>query len=970
MTSFLLKNTALPALLFSWLSLTAGAAPQLGPPLRLSDAEVERHTSVARAAADGAVAGFTVDTANRNDVLSLYHRVYRASERFADTHGWTGDVDQCLPGTSSNDLKEDTRRRVNYYRAMAGLDATISFDDQKSRKAQDAALIMSRQGGLSHNPNQDFPGNACLSADGQDAASSSNLSLGNYGPNAVRGQMNDDGSNNGVVGHRRWILYSRAAEMGTGDIPDGPGRWASNSLWVIGNFAAAPSPAPEIAWPPAGFVPHDLAPNDSLSFPRWSYGYPGADFSQATVTMMQGETVIGLVHEAVQANVGDNTLAWRPSGIPGTPPAVDTTYTVTISGIANAPFTQRTYEVTLIDPFALNAELLLTGNAAPPTGVTSTYTFTGVDGADAYDVSIASYSDQPWTEGAEGTPTVIDGTAASYSLVGNHSVASGAQAFHLATPDFGSAEHVVIDRQLLPQADSQIQLRYRRLFMHPDTKLRVQLSSDSGQSYTTVHSIDGNNFGSSAQWDPASFLSQTVDIPSDFHGRLTSLRFMLDNTGVAFIGTTATTGMYIDDITVQNGLEIDSQTSLSLAAETTSFDHIPTSVGEQRLLMAGLRLGGRFWGYGPALAVESVSALAVAGLSPTAGTTDVPSNTNLVATFSETVTKGTGTVALRRVDDGALLGSVDVASGAITIAGPVVTIDLPFQLPNTSEVEVEFAAGIFQNAAGGSFADFGGQGPWRFTTAAPAVPGIILSLSPADDAIDVGAAGSFTPVITFDKEMRSGSGEIRVFRAADDSPLGSVNVQSPDVHVVGTTATIGAPFPLAINTAYYITFPAGAFVDFDGIDAPGIVSPTAWNFDVSSLEFVLRLERGWSLVSLPIQPETTSLDLFVGSGRVFTLQDGLLVPATELQPKCGYFVFNPRGPRSVSVIGQPVADAVTSVPTGWSLLGTVSSPPYLPRSFAEALGTTPTFAWKLERGVYRDATVLEPGAGYWVWAGP
>lgn len=947
----------LGALLLLLLALIAPAAPQL------SEAEVERHSAASRAAVDGPIVGFSVDTTNRNDVLSLYHRVYLASDAFAKTHGWTGDVDECEPGTTSSDLKEDVRRRVNYYRAMAGLNANVGFDADKSAKAQEAALIMSRQGGLSHFPNQDFPGNPCLSEDGHAAAGASNLSLGNYGPNAINGQMTDDGSSNGAVGHRRWILYSRAQEMGTGDIPDGPGRRASNCLWVIGNFSAAPSPPPEIAWPPAGYLPHHLAPNDSHSFPRWSYAYPGADFSQATVMMTQGDTSISLVQETLRTGFGDNTLVWRPSGIPAGPPDADTHYTVTITGIANAPFTERSYEVILIDPFDLGRELIVTGSSAPPAGVESTYSFDAVDGADGYTVSIASYSAQSWTEGAEGVPQVIDGTAASYPLLGNHSVASGSRAFHLATPDFGSMEHLVIDRKLVPQGDSQILFRYRRLFMHPDTKLRVQLSTDGGQSFSTVHSIDGNNLGSSAQWDPASFLSQSVDIPSAFHGRQITLRFLLDNSGVAFIGDTPTTGIYLDDIRVQNGLEIGAQARLEL--DSPHFDYRPASVGEQRLLMAGVRLGGRFWGFGPTLAVESVSALAVAGLWPLPGTVDVPLNTQLIMTFGESVDKASGTISLRRVADGSELGSLDVSATQVSTAGPVVAIDLPFPLPSTSEVEVDVAAGAFKNAAGASFAGFGALGPWRFTTGEPPVPASILSLLPADDAVDVAAAAQLTLVVTFDKAMRKGTGEIGVFHA-DHSLLGTVDVQSPGVQLDGGTATITASFPVAIDSAYYITIAPGAFVDVDGFDSPGITGAATWNFSVSSLAFSVDLARGWNLVSLPIMPQTTGVDLLGGMGSVFTLRDGLMAPATVLQPKTGYFVFNPDAPHRVAVIGQP-ADGATPVHPGWSLLGVAASPPYLPRAIAASLTPEPSFAWHLEKGRYRQATLLQPGLGYLVY---
>ncbi|MFT5467181.1 MAG: hypothetical protein ACI8UO_002285 [Verrucomicrobiales bacterium] len=601
----------------------AVTAQELGQPVQLTDSEIEALTvepkakepeSTQKAAADGPIAGFTVDTTNRNDVLELYHTVYLASENFKATHGWTGDVDACDEGTTSNDLIEDTRRRVNYFRAMAGLTSTITFDATKNAKAQEAALIMSRQNSLSHNPNVDFAGNPCLSADGQEAASSGNLSLGNYGPNAINGQLIDDGSNNAVAGHRRWILYSRAQEMGTGDIPGDdvpsalPNYNESNCLYVIGNFASAPSPAPEIAWPPAGFVPYHLAPNDAQAFPRWSFSYPEANFAAATITMTQGATPITVTKETVQNGFGDNTIVWRPSGIPGTAPASDTTYTVTISGITGAPFSSRTYDVTLIDPFDLNDEVVVTGPASPPAGAATAFNFNAITGASGYEACIGSYVVGAWTEGAEAAPVpdVIDNTDGSYGLFGAHSKATGSRGFHLATPEFRLFNNFVIDRQVIPESGSQVQFKYRRLFMHASTKLRVQISLDAGQSFTTIHTIDGNNTGSSAQWDSASFLTQNVAIPAEYHNHDVRIRFMIEDTGTTFLGSDDTNGIYIDDVSISNSLEVTASTKLALGAGATSFNYTPAVAGEMRVLMVSPELGGRFWGSGPALKVTSI----------------------------------------------------------------------------------------------------------------------------------------------------------------------------------------------------------------------------------------------------------------------------------------------------------------------------------------------------------------------------
>ncbi len=120
------------------------------------------------------------------------------------------------PGTTSLTFKNDVQRRVDFYRALAGLTANISFSDSDSANDQLNALMDSANDLITHTPPNtltDYTAGAAL------AASNSNLAIGIYGPGAIDGYLMDTGSNNTEVGHRRWILYTMGNIMGTGDIP-------------------------------------------------------------------------------------------------------------------------------------------------------------------------------------------------------------------------------------------------------------------------------------------------------------------------------------------------------------------------------------------------------------------------------------------------------------------------------------------------------------------------------------------------------------------------------------------------------------------------------------------------------------------------------------------------------------------------------------------------------------------------------
>ena len=146
--------------------------------------------------------GFSVYVTNRLNSRAFYNSVYLASPG-TDEDSFTNTISPCNPGDTSELFKKAVLLRVNYYREMAGVADGITLNTTYNSKAQQAALIMLANQALNHFPPTSW---TCYTADGADAADSSNLSLGNYGWNAVAGQMRDNGSNNYIAGHRRWIL--------------------------------------------------------------------------------------------------------------------------------------------------------------------------------------------------------------------------------------------------------------------------------------------------------------------------------------------------------------------------------------------------------------------------------------------------------------------------------------------------------------------------------------------------------------------------------------------------------------------------------------------------------------------------------------------------------------------------------------------------------------------------------------------
>ena len=295
-----------------------------------------------------------IDTTNRSEVRSAYLNDFMPTLDVPIE--WTGDVAAGNAGDTSMAYKQAVIRRVNWFRAMAGVPARIMLNLEFSAKAQQAALMMAANKKLSHFPPTDW---LHYTADGAEAASKSNICLTFNqppDPGCVAGYIEDSGAGNSAVGHRRWILNPPTREMGTGDVPQTAGNWAANSLWVFDDHLFDPRPLTRddfVAWPPPGYVPREVV------YDRWSLGFPNADFSGATITMEANGQMVNVMAEPLAAGFGENTIVWipdKPAGN-GAGDTGDVSYRVTVANVmvGGAP-RSFTYEVTAFDPNVAGAD--------------------------------------------------------------------------------------------------------------------------------------------------------------------------------------------------------------------------------------------------------------------------------------------------------------------------------------------------------------------------------------------------------------------------------------------------------------------------------------------------------------------------------------------------------------------------------------------------------------------------------------
>jgi uncharacterized protein YkwD len=279
-----------------------------------------------------------IDTHSKSAVNAAYQTRY--ASKLALPIGWIGgSLLGCLPGISSLTSNAATLSAMNYVRSLAGL-APVRLSSTLNAGAQRAALMMSANGALSHDPSRSWK---CYSSSGATAAGRSNLALA-Y-PNIRAGQiidlyMNEPGSSNTAVGHRRWVLNPFSTVMGTGSTD------TANALTVIGPTSSTRPNPRWVGWPTAGYFPNAIEPNG-----RWSLssGRRNVSFAKARVKVFHGSTRIWVHKYAVHSGYAQPTVVWRmPSGF-----SKSATYKVVVKNIRRKGSDRRfkhKYWVSLFTP--------------------------------------------------------------------------------------------------------------------------------------------------------------------------------------------------------------------------------------------------------------------------------------------------------------------------------------------------------------------------------------------------------------------------------------------------------------------------------------------------------------------------------------------------------------------------------------------------------------------------------------------
>ena len=554
--------------------------------------------------------GFSVNTTSREETRGFYNAIYPSSDNvLMDT---TADVSTCTPGTNSTAFQQAVLRRINWFRAMAGVPAAVTLNPLESAKNQQGAVLMSANNALSHFPPSSW---SCFTPDAANAASNSNIALGYDGAAAITGYIWDFGANNYEVGHRRWILYPQTQVMGTGDVPQTGSFNAANTTWVFDGNLFGPRPAtrqPYVAWPPQGFVPYQVV------FPQWSLALSNADFSAATVTMTSNGVSVAVSQQPYVTGYGENTLVWVPMGLDPTTSTVfpfngtDTIYGISVANIAvGTTHLSISYNVTVFDPAVPGADYIATTVTGPTT--------VGANTTDNYAVrppNNSHVSSYQWRVSQLGPGNLVDkaqngltnfsiSPPPDYPIITNAPDGSG-NCFHLAHPDPTEAlpQLLQLSRVLLPSTNGSFSFSSLLGYATSDEVARVQASTDGGSTWLDLYTQPGS--GGAGE---STFTRHTFSL-AGFAGQPTLLRFNYDfQTGSYFTSSAAFVGWCLENTVVTNAQQLVS--SVTNSTPSTSFVFTPTQAGNFSLESQAVIFTEFPLGWGPALFVTVVPSISL-----------------------------------------------------------------------------------------------------------------------------------------------------------------------------------------------------------------------------------------------------------------------------------------------------------------------------------------------------------------------
>lgn len=278
-------------------------------------------------------AGSAGNSAAGHDAATVCAR-WKADRAAGAEGAWDGDAASCHEGTLAAPGAENTVRRVNLYRWLAGL-PEVTHNPSMSVGAQQCAVMMHANDDLDHYPPETWK---CYTPEGASAASVSLLAT----MPSVSGidLFMLDLSSPYSMGHRRNILGDGLEEVGVGSTDEYSCLRTVDAIFVPGQDVTF------TAWPPPGAVPFEaFDPLDyfSLDIAGWTVQTNKFELKGAKVQVTENGAVKPVQASALQDYMGNYyALRFKPNGWEAAP---GHTYHVSVTSVGQP----IEYDVEVVD---------------------------------------------------------------------------------------------------------------------------------------------------------------------------------------------------------------------------------------------------------------------------------------------------------------------------------------------------------------------------------------------------------------------------------------------------------------------------------------------------------------------------------------------------------------------------------------------------------------------------------------------
>lgn len=229
--------------------------------------------------------------------------------------------------------------------------------------------------------------------------------------------------------------------------------------------------------------------------------------------------------------------------------------------------------------------------------------------------------------------------------------------------------------------------------------------------------------------------------------------------------------------------------------------------------------------------------------APPMDVTMLPANNSIGASRSDALkltvgnatwlTRGLGSITIKRIGDNTIFQQIDVNSGYVSISGNVITIG-HYELESNKSYYVLIDPGTFKNESNVSYQGIGSASEWTFSTAMAidTTKPTVTELTPLNGSNVLSETASL--VMTFDEPVYPGGGTITIKNSLTNAVFQTISVTSTNVKGGGTNKITIDHNAFVPNTSYYVQISQQAFRDMAGNYYNGMSSTTDWSFRITS----------------------------------------------------------------------------------------------------------------------------------------